>query len=221
MKRFCPKCGKETEKFYENLCEECFLAKISFLSQIPDRIILKECKFCERFFLNDKPQPLNQAIEKFLLRNLESENIESITYRITENKLYLTINAKIYGLRKTEEKVCELIKKFITCKFCRMKQTGYHQVIIQVRGNKEFFGEILRKIESGLEKLRKTDELAFISKIDRNDILDIYIGSTSAATKVVNWVRKFFKIKTKLTKKLAGIKSGKRIYKTTILVQIS
>jgi nonsense-mediated mRNA decay protein 3 len=221
MKKFCPKCGRQTEKFYENLCKECFLKSVSFLSLIPDKVVLRKCKFCERFLLNDKPLSLNEGIEKFLLKNLKSQNIESITYRIAENKLHLTINSKFYDLTKTEEKTCELIIKFTTCKFCWMKQSGYYQAIIQVRGEKKYFEEILRKIEAKLENLKRTDELAFISKIDRNDFLDVYVGSSSSAMKVVNWLRKFFKIKTKLTKKLVGVKSGKRVYRTTILVQIS
>jgi nonsense-mediated mRNA decay protein 3 len=221
MKKFCPKCGRPTEKFYENLCKECFLKSISFLHLLPDKIVLKKCKLCGRFFLNDRPQSVEKVIENFLLKNLKSQSIESITYRITEDKLYLTINSKFYDLTKTEEKTCELITKFITCKFCWMKQTGYHQAIIQIRGEKKYFDEILRKMEAKLENLKRTDELAFISKIDKNDFIDIYVGSSSSAMKVINWLRKFFKIKTKLTKKLIGVKSGKRVYRTTILVRIS
>lgn len=221
MKKFCPKCGKQTEKFYENLCKECFLGSVSFLPLIPDKVVLRKCKFCERFLSNDKPLSLNEWIEKFLLKNLKSQNIENITYRIAENKLHLTINSKFYDLNKTEEKACELATKFVTCKFCWMKQSGYHQAIIQIRGEKKCFDEFIRKLESKLNELKEADELAFISKIERNDFIDAYVGSSSSALKAVNWLRKSFKIRTKITKKLIGIKSGKRVYRTTILVQLS
>ncbi|MDI6806364.1 MAG: NMD3-related protein [Candidatus Aenigmarchaeota archaeon] len=221
MKRFCPKCGRVTEKFYENLCEECFLSKITYVNLIPEKIILRKCKVCERFFINDKPQSMNEIVKNFLLKKFKPTNVESITHRISDKKLYLNLNIKVYDLRKSERKVCGLIVKLITCKFCWMRQTGYYQAIIQVRVSRDIFDEILEKIENKLKSLSTRDELAFISQVVRNKFLDVYLGSTSAALKISKELRSLYKARVKITKKLIGTRKGKRVYRTTVLVSIT
>ncbi|MEM7826451.1 MAG: NMD3-related protein, partial [Candidatus Aenigmatarchaeota archaeon] len=113
--KFCPKCGKRTEKFYENLCAECFLSSFSISKLLPEKIVVRRCKSCEKFFLKNFFGSKEEVIENFLKKFLE-KHVDSISYRIFENHIELNLKKKFYDLEKSEEKTIQLIEKRILCK---------------------------------------------------------------------------------------------------------
>ncbi len=223
MRKFCPKCGKETGKFYENLCKDCFLEKISFLGKIPDRIIIKKCKFCNKFFHDGKGfNSLEDAIGDMLAKILEENKIQSINYRIHENKISLTLNFQVEDLEKVEEKECLLIVKNITCNSCSLKSLGYHQSIIQVRAPENLLEKIFQDIENFVEFFRSYDTLSFISKVEKQkNGFDFYIGSKKVASQIANNLKRKYKAKLKISRKLAGKIKGKKVYRDTLLISVS
>ncbi len=209
-KKFCPACGKETEIFINGFCIECFKKRFK-KTQFPKFIKIYQCKFCKKFavgnlLFDSLEEAVNKAIKDFkdLKLILIAENFVKLAKEV-ENLII-------------EEKDVEIKIKQIICKYCNMMQTGYKQAIIQLRSknNEEF----LKIIEEVIEKERKFDNLSFISKIEESkNGIDLYIGSKKAAYKAINEIKKYYKINIKVSKKLVGIKSGKRIFLDTIAIR--
>ncbi|MEM5772737.1 MAG: NMD3-related protein, partial [Candidatus Aenigmatarchaeota archaeon] len=146
--KFCPKCGRKTENLYEGLCKACFLSKFSLAEKIPERIIINECKSCGKFFLKNSSGSVENLVETFLQNFLKEEELSSISYRINDNKLYLTLILKINDLEKKEEKILDFMTKKIICQACSMKFSGYFQTILQVRAPTKLLQEIKEEIEN-------------------------------------------------------------------------
>lgn len=218
-RKFCPKCGKKTEIFYDNLCEECFLKEISFVSLIPNKFLIKECKSCGRFFFkSDASASLEKLIESTLSKLLSKKEVESATYRIQDNKLHVNVRIKINGLKKEEKKISSLVVKKIVCRECALKSLEYYQSIIQVRAPEDVSNKILERMKRIVEKSKK-EKLAFISKIEKVPRgFNAYIGSKRIAKEIVQEIKKEFKAKIKISRKLSGSIRGKRVYRDTILV---
>ncbi|MEM5836554.1 MAG: NMD3-related protein [Candidatus Aenigmatarchaeota archaeon] len=220
--KFCPRCGKRTEKLYEGFCESCFLSRFSFAEKIPAKILVKECKLCGKFFLNKSCGSMENLIETFLQNFLKEEDLTSISYRISDNKLYLNLLLKINNLEKKEEKVLDLVIKKIICQACSMKASGYFQAILQVRAPPEFLQEIKEEIEKQMSYLNQYDNLAFISKLEETkNGFDVFVGSKNSANEMARLLKTKYKAKLKITRKLAGRIRGKKVYRDTILISIS
>ncbi len=215
---FCPKCGKTANKLHAGLCEECFLEKFDFASKLPNKLIIPECRECGRFYISGKGFfKLDDAIGYFL-KGIKDKEIYSVTYRISNDKLYVTIYSKLGELNKREEKIMEFKQPKVVCKICNMKFSGYFNAILQVRGNFNR-DKILKEIESNVEKLNKEDKMAFVSRTSRKkEGLDLQFGSKSTANKIARALKARYNAKIKLSSTLYGMKEGKKIYRDTILV---
>ncbi|MEM5878961.1 MAG: NMD3-related protein [Candidatus Aenigmatarchaeota archaeon] len=219
--KFCPKCGKKTEKLYDGFCEECFLSKFSFSDKLPRSLEIKECRSCGRFFFKNYSSSIENLIESFLQDFLKEEELASISYRISDDKIYLTLNIKINDLEKTEEKTINLRIKKITCQACSMKDSGYFQAILQVRAPKNLLEEIKEEIESQINYLNQYDSLAFISNFNETkNGFDVTIGSKNSANQIARILKAKYKAKIQITRKIAGRIKGKKIYRDTILISI-
>ncbi len=222
-KKFCPKCGKETEKFYENLCKDCFLEKFSSLEKIPKNFLFKKCKFCGKIFYKKVgKESLESLVETILSKILEKEKIDSINYRIFNDKLKMEVETKIEDLKKVEELTSNLIIKQFVCNVCNLKEKGYYQAIIQLRCKNEILQKIEEDIKKEVETLNKFDALAFISKIEKEkNGLNFYIGSKKSAMEIGKILKRKYKAELKISRRLVGFEKGKRVYRDTILIKIS
>lgn len=220
--KFCPKCGRETEELHGGLCSDCFAKKMELPKSIPEKIVINTCKSCGRVFLKDKKYESPEiAIESFLEKTLDEQNVKSATYRISGSTLFVTASIETEGVKKEIEKVIPLVHKTITCEFCNLKKSKYYNVTIQVRVPKKMIETIIRDIENEIAKLNETDNYAFISgRKDLKEGVDIFIGSKSAANHVVKYLKSKYHIKTKISRTLFGPIQGKKVYRDTILVSI-
>ena len=218
--KFCPQCGNETDKFYDNLCKNCFLRKIK-LEDLPEKIKIIHCRLCGKFFGSEKGEiDFEEAVNYSLSKVLRQREIESATFRIDKDKVYSEIIIESGGLRKNIEVDFDLAKKETMCKFCAQKISGYFNAILQIRGSKS--NEVLGEIKTEIERLNKRDSLAFISKVeDFKNGKDIYIGSKSATHKIVSLLKRRYRIKTKISRKQYGIQGGKQVFRDTVLILLS
>jgi len=214
-KKFCPSCGRITDKLINGLCEKCYSKKFLSTLKFPERIEIEICKNCGRVRYRNKLMSLNKAIENILKKHLSLPEVESVNYRIRDGKLIISIT-----LRETKlEKEVQLIFLKTICRECSLEFSKYYETKIQLRGKK--LELILKEIETFLERLRDKERLAFISEMkELKEGIDLYIPSKSIARKIVNFLKKKYKIKTKISRTLWGLESGKRVYKDTILVRI-
>jgi nonsense-mediated mRNA decay protein 3 len=221
-KKFCPKCGKTVEKIYDNLCKDCFLLRVSFAGKLPDKIIVRRCKSCEKIFVGKKTaNTVENAIDLILSDLLKQPEIHAATYRVVGSKVYINLTLKVNDLQKTEEKISNLIIKNIFCQHCHMKSTGYYQSILQLRVPSNLLSIVLAEVENQIEAFNQYDNLAFISKIDkRPEWIDVYIGSKRVAKQISKYLKNKFKASIKISRKLSGYISGKKVYRDTILIEI-
>ena len=161
-------------------------------------------------------------VEAILSKILEKEKIESINYRISEDKLKMKIETKIKDLKKVEELTSNLIIKQFVCNICNMKERGYYQAIVQLRCKDEILPLIEENIKREIEILNKFDELAFISKIEKEkNGLNFYIGSKKSAMQITKILKRKYKAEVKHSRKLVGFERGEKVYRDTILIKIS
>lgn len=221
-KKFCPRCGKPTEKFYNNLCADCFLEAVSVAKLLPEKLTTYLCKECGKYYVNKKHfRSLDSAVDNLLMNLLKQKELKSASYRISENKIIVALKIGIEDLEKTEEKEFTLIKKEIVCEFCSLKKSKYYRAILQIRAPKNTEQEILQDVESQIKKVNEFDNFAFVSSVEKLEAgTNFYIGSKSAAHKVANFLKQKYHAKTKISRKLFGEESGKKVYRDTILVSI-
>lgn len=218
LKKICPKCGKETEKFYGGVCKDCYV-KETFENKIKrNKIILYRCKICGKFSFNKKHifPTLEEAIEHFVKHNkeLKIDNFER-TYSINGNKL--TVRWSKDNELFFEKSFKIQIKPF-KCQYCQMMLSGYRQAIIKLRFSVD--NSLLEEIFNYVEKRNRTDPLSFISKIERNkNGVDIYIGSKKVAYEIIKLIKSKIEIKTRISRRLMGIKNGKHVYLDTITIR--
>lgn len=221
-KKFCPNCGRSTEKFYNNLCADCFLKKINVSKLLPEKLTVYLCKECGRYYVNEKHFiNLESATDNLLINLLKREELKSATYRITDGKIIVTLRFAVDDTERIEEKEINLIRKETVCKFCIMKRSRYYRAILQIRAPKKIEQEILHDVESQIEKINSFDDLSFISATEKlKEGVDFYIGSKPAAQKVANLLKQKYNAKIKISPKLFGEEGGKKVYRDTILVSI-
>jgi len=220
-KKFCPKCGRQTDEFYNGLCSSCSLSGISVAKKLPNQLRIKECKICGKFFMNDLSGSTESLVESFLEDLIKQKEIMSATYRISGNKIFLTLKLKKGDFEKTEEKALDLITKKIICQTCSMKETGYFQATLQIRAPDELLPEIKSEIESQINYLNQYDNLAFISNFqETKNGFDFLIGSKNSANQIAKILKLKYKAKIKISRKLSGSIKGKKVYRDTILVKV-
>jgi nonsense-mediated mRNA decay protein 3 len=220
-KKFCPKCGRQTDEFYNGLCSSCSLSGVSIAKKLPNQLRIKECKICGKFLMNDLSGSTESLVESFLEDLIKQKEIMSATYRISGNKIFLTLKLKKGDFEKTEEKALDLITKKIICQTCSMKETGYFQATLQIRAPNELLPEIKSKIESQINYLNQYDNLAFISNFqETKNGFDFLIGSKNSANQIAKILKLKYKAKIKISRKLSGSIKGKKVYRDTILVKV-
>lgn len=97
------------------------------------------------------------------------------------------------------------------CPDCVRKSGGYFEAIIQLRGKA---GKV-RRYERLFKKMlaKKT----FVTKEEElREGLDLYIGSSRAVVEMLAELG----VRAKMSRKLAGQKEGRRLYRTTFLVRV-
>ena len=105
--KFCPRCGRPTEKFYNNLCKNCFLETTSLIEKLPDRLVLRQCRNCGRIYVNDDFAMAIEGAVDILLRELlgrkDMQLLHSATYRIEGKRVHITVIVRLEDVEKVLE----------------------------------------------------------------------------------------------------------------------
>lgn len=201
----CPKCGKSDKeiRFMEAFCVDCYQYNI----RIP-AINIEECKKCGKIKFRGEWQLLNKKkFEKYVTSKCRGD-FSSVTYDSKKNVLIFTISKNNNEI--SIEKNFEPKRKISLCPECSRKAAGYFEAIIQLRGN-EYEVKKHQRILSDLLR-RET----FLSKVDeKKEGVDLYVGNSKTALRIINEM----KLQTLMTKKLMGMREGKKYYRTTFLIR--
>jgi nonsense-mediated mRNA decay protein 3 len=223
-KKFCPKCGKQTDDLYDSVCGDCMLAKLSRVAELPEVMKIRKCKVCGKYFADDirkSSSSIENALDSKLSELLQQPDVKHATYRVAGNKLHVTLTLEQDGLEKTESKAMNLFVKKIMCEICSIESAGYYQSIIQLRMPKEALEKILDFIYAEIARLQKKDKHAFISLVNKTrGGVDMYIGSKNIADRIANEIKIKYRASIRVTSTLSGAKGGKKTYKDTILISL-
>jgi nonsense-mediated mRNA decay protein 3 len=224
-KKFCPKCGREADKIFDGMCAQCLFEKKRKV-RIPSEIVVNRCKHCGKYFSGKRASNkirdiLDPNIRKiFRLAKSKEDGIKSMNYRIGDGKVYVSLKYDFNGIQKSEEHEIDIIEKLKVCHYCAIAGTRYYNAILQIRAPEEKIERIVMDARSRIAEI-KSDRMAFISEVKKvRNGADMYIGSKAAAKRVARAIKRKFNAETKLTRKLAGRKMGKKVYRDTILILI-
>jgi len=205
MSIICPKCGRSSSEveFIDAFCKDDYPIRI----KTPDRMEFEVCTRCERIRLQGEWTPFGQKkVSDYIVSKCRGE-FESAEYDVERQTAVFVMKA---GGVKIDRFIPLEMKKTI-CQQCSRISGGYFEGIIQLRGDR---AKMRKMADQLIKKLAKT---TFIAKEDDKDEgLDIYVGSSKAVLKVVTDLG----LKSLITKKLIGRDEGKRLYRTTFRVRL-
>ncbi len=191
----CIKCGSTTPPFIGLLCLKCYKPHI----KIPKKIEIKQCKKCGRLFFSGKWQS-KQKLNSFLKSKVKGSDVKRVEIEDNMYKIYITDDAFV------KRKIPIIFVPSI-CDTCSKISGGYYEAIVQLRDKG------LRYYNRLLKLLNKR---TFISKIDDSNGYDIYVGSSKELFSILSYLKiKHYNV----SKKLYGLKEGKRVYRITIVIR--
>jgi len=236
MKRFCVKCGKETNELVKGLCENCFLDKNKVL-EFPEKIKIDLDNRTDKIrvgyhWIENNEENLSEMLGDKLKRIAGQKRLVIVDFKAEfEEQKKKTIPASI-----TFETVLEGVKLKVhqhvdivlhsTISDASMKlASNYHEAIIQIRFKEkvkeEEVKEKLRQVLMALQVEKKKDELS--EAVDVKKVAggqDLFVGSQKAAKKVSNKVAKKFKADLTYSNKQIGMdRHGKHTFRHTYSIR--
>lgn len=213
MEKICPKCGASNKEktFVGAFCIDCANIKL----EPPKKITIHVCKECNRIKIKKKWMPYSiKAIESEIKRLTKGE-FEDMVLNINTGELKFVI--KVEGNFIEVKKKINIKLIYGLCNKCTGSRGGYYEGIIQIRMKEEKKADTA-KIKRIADKLIKAiNKESFVSKIvELKEGIDLYIGDKRKAIEILS----FFGLKYKRTRKLYGLKKGKRVYRDTFLIRV-
>lgn len=234
---FCPKCGKDTDVFYDNVCRQCFAGNKKLI-KCPDVVYSRICPRCGSVFRKgrwtlkeDESEAVMDCVKDALKLDKHAENIElSLSAEQLDRSRYsvhIEARAEIKGAQIEASQNVELRIKRETCDTCSRISGGYFEGIVQVRAEKRIpTHEELERCrviaeEAAARAEEKGDRLAFIAKIEELDEgIDLYVGSIKLGKQVCRAVIEVFGGRFSESPKLVGQKNGEDLYRITFALRL-
>lgn len=207
MELICPKCGASSEKvsFSGPFCIRCRPVRIS----CPKRMEFLRCSRCKRVRLKGNwVECGKEKLEAEVLRKCKGEFISG-TYSFEDQEATFFVGDSTQMFPVKIRINANVIKNI--CQECSRKSGGYFEAIVQLRGREgriRYYDKLFRKM-----LMKKS----FVAKEEaRKEGLDLYIGDSRAVVEILAELG----IRARISRKLAGQKEGKRLYRTTFLVRV-
>lgn len=244
MKLFCPRCGKDTDTFYDNVCRLCFIGEKKLI-ECPQVLSARFCPKCGSFFRKGKWQPEkdeSEAIKEcvkdalalktpYLNTGNEARNIELLLSAeqldYSRYNVHIDAKAEIKGLPVEASLDTEVRINWETCSACSRISGGYFEGIVQIRAERrlpteEELGQCKSIAESvASQAQKKGDRLAFIAKtVELHEGVDIYVGSKKLGKQICRAIMDTFGGKLIESPKLVGQKNGEDVYRITYALRL-
>ena len=210
MDKICPRCGASSaeKKFHGSFCVNCSVERIEI--QVPSKIVFERCKSCGKIWLRDWVEEDRGELEKFIISKCKGDFERARLERIDEEHaelVFVVHQGDFFEVRRS------LLVEFkpVTCKECSRQHGGYYEAILQVRGKPEKVQGALKK----LNRLLKRDTF-IVREEELKEGVDLYVGSRQALSHALA----HYNYKPTVSNKLAGLKEGKKLYRTTFCVRV-
>ena len=207
MELKCVKCGISEKEipFSGPFCIKCRPLNI----KCPKHIEFIRCSKCGRVRLKGNWVKADEAkLSEEVISKCKGEFISgSYDFRKQEATFFVGDRTRMFPVK---ERIKASVLKNI-CPDCSRKSGGYFEGIIQLRGSK---GKVKKAFWMMKKMLAKK---TFITKEEeKKEGLDIYVGSSKAVVEMLAELG----LRARISKKLAGQKEGKRLYRTTFLIRL-
>ena len=202
----CPKCGKSNKEvqFLEAFCVNCY----PFNLVLPKNIKVEMCKRCGKMKIRGQWTPYDRkTLEEYVASKARGE-FEKVEYDSKTKEMVFTVKK---GDESAEiRKPFEYEEVILICPDCSKISGGYFEAIIQLRGDEKKVAKYSKRLTKMLSV--KT----FITKSEeRHGGTDIFVGSSREVLGVMSELG----LRTKITRKLMGLREGKRYYRTTFAIR--
>ena len=130
--KFCPLCGRETNKLFDGICESC-LKKQKFI-ELPKKIKVSVCNNCGNV-VGTKEKFNDKFIIKLIKNNLYiNGKLKSILILEKNEKIKVKVTGLLKGYLKKEEIIeTKIVIKKRLCDVCGKVKGGYYEAVIQIR----------------------------------------------------------------------------------------
>jgi nonsense-mediated mRNA decay protein 3 len=217
FRKFCPKCGIETEELEKGFCKNC---KPTEKITLPASIKVFYCKCSKILEKNIWIQYTNihQAIRAIIKNKTKLKHFEldypSILF---EGKVTLTVT-----ITSENDHIINLIFTPRCCDICSRKAGNYYEGTVQIRGNINKAKEIKEYIENKIQEYSSKYENCFIINIEKNKYgYNFQYGSKKAITKIIKELKKTYSLDIKESFEMAGMKDGIFLSRKTYAVIIN
>lgn len=204
----CPKCGITNDKaqFIGPFCIKCSPIRV----EAPREFSIELCTKCGKMRLaREWVKYEDEIINKLFKRKCRGDFFKVEYDTKTETATFFI--EKEGSIFKIERVVKYQPVKSI-CLECTRKGSNYFEAIIQLRGRPERIAKYEKLLSESLK-----EKGTFINKAeDLKEGKDLYIGSTKAVLSLFHELG----LRTVISRKLHGVKQGKRIYRTTFLLRL-
>ncbi|WP_456466125.1 60S ribosomal export protein NMD3 [Methanopyrus sp.] len=247
----CHRCGREATTLIEGLCPECFLEEHPMI-RVPEDLEVRVCAQCLSRHTGlrwehppEDAEDVESLLIEYALRALEDEMRVLQGARVDVRPLEVKGEPggpgsrvqvaflvegewEVEGERLRREYHLKVPVTFTLCHRCMKYRSGFYEAILQVRSFRGGLTESERKeleefVTRSAESLLKRDPMAFISDVKhRDEGIDFYLGSTSAARKLARRLVDRFGGTVRESHELVGVDkdTGKRRYRTSISVRL-
>ncbi len=235
LKSVCPKCGEPSSL---GLCDRCRL-EMATLLECPNHVEVTLCPVCGSQLVRGRWQEAQVSIED-LISDAVAEVIcvhqDLLDPRVTlsvrrKNATQYLVAVHLAGtfgeLQAEEECIVAATVRRATCERCSRMAGNYYEAIVQVRGSKgapafEELDESRKIAEATTEScLLKGDRLSFIQESkDVKGGIDLVVGSTQQGRLIARAVQERFGGSVQESYKLVGMRDGKNVHRTSILVRL-
>ena len=231
----CPKCGEPSSL---GLCDQCRL-EMATLLECPDRVEVTLCPVCGSHLVRGRWQDSQVPVEDLisdavaeaigLHKDLKDPEVDlSVEKRRATQYLVAVHLAGTFGELRAEEKcIVAAVVRRATCERCSRMAGNYYEAIVQVRGSarapaSEELEESRKIAEAQTEScLLRGDRLSFIQESkDVKGGINLVVGSTQQGRLIARAIQERFGGSTQESYKLVGMKDGKNVYRTSILVRL-
>ncbi len=231
LKKFCPRCAKETDELLEGVCADCYVKTKKFVDTPPNVSVL----VCACGRSNEKKKwvqnaSIEEMVERVILSNLGKDKdtavrIEYEPFRICgKTRVPVTVVAErqVGGRTVAKSAAVELMIIPQTCDVCSRVSGGYYEAILQIRGPKYRQEQMLALVKRMVAQYGDTDKYSFITQILAcKDGVDVYLGSSKVAQKIQQETKRIYNVASKVTHSVCGTRDGKVLTRMTILLKAS
>jgi nonsense-mediated mRNA decay protein 3 len=234
---FCPKCGKDTDIFYDNVCRQCFVGNKKLI-ECPQVLYSRICPACGSVFKKgkwslkeDEGEIILDCVKDALKLDKHARNIElSLSPKQLDYSRYnvhIEAKAEISDAPIEASQDTEVRISWETCDTCSRISGGYFEGTVQIRADKRLpTKDELERCKSIAEEVairaqEKGNRLAFIAKTEELDGgADIYVGSMKLGKQICRAIIEVFGGKFMESPKLVGQKNGEDLYRITFALRL-